>query len=570
MIRVLIFLVLIFALGLGFSWLAERPGELVVTFAGVRYQVTLMVAAVAIVAVVATVMIIWWLLKSLWNSPRAVSRYFRARKRDRGYQSLSTGMIAAGAGDGALAHDMARQASKLLNSDQEPLLHLLEAQASLLDGDHDAARNKFEAMLDDPETRVLALRGLYLEAERLKDHEAARHYAEEAAEQAPQLSWAANATLEMKTASGDWDGALGLLERQKSARRIEKPVYDRRRAVLLTAKAMAVVDGDSVAAKNAALEANRLAPELIPAAATAAAALFRLSDLRKGSKLLETMWKKQPHPDVSEAYVHARAGDSAADRLKRARRLQSIKQNHPESMMAVARAALEAGEFSQARDSVESVLRLQPSEGAYLLLADIEEQETGDQGRIRQWLSAAVRAPRDAAWTADGYVSEVWAPVSPVTGRIDAFEWRVPVERLGPLLEEPDFTRPTESPVAVIAPVVAAQAVPEVEPQPEEEAAEIIDVVEEEEAPVEAVAAVPDDEPVAENGEGVTPEETGGEDQPIAETDGEAEAKTNGTANEADSAEIEDEEALISRQPDDPGVEHDKEDEQAGQRFRLF
>ncbi len=91
MIRVLIFLLVVFCLGLGFAWLADRPGDLVITFSGYEYQVSLMVAAVAGVAVVAVVMIGWWILKSIWNSPRTVNRYFRARRRDRGYQSLSTG-----------------------------------------------------------------------------------------------------------------------------------------------------------------------------------------------------------------------------------------------------------------------------------------------------------------------------------------------------------------------------------------------------------------------------------------------------------------------------------------------
>ena len=50
---------------------------------------------------------------------------------------------------------------------------------------------------------------------------------------------------------------------------------------------------------------------------------------------------------------------------------------------------------------------------------------------MRDWLSRAVRAPKDAVWTADGYVSEKWLPVSPLSGRIDAFEWKVPVEQLG-------------------------------------------------------------------------------------------------------------------------------------------
>ena len=578
MIRVLFFLVLIFVLGVGFAWLAERPGELVMTVAGVRYEVTLMVAAVAIVAVVAAVMIVWWILKSIWNSPRAVSRYFRARKRDRGYQSLSTGMIAAGAGDAVQAHDMAEQASKLLNADQEPLLHLLEAQALLLDGDHEAARKKFEAMLEDPETEVLALRGLYLEAQRLKDPEAARHYAERAAETAPQLAWAANASLEMKTADADWDGALGLLEKQKSAKRIEKTAYDRRRAVLLTAKAMALLQADPAAAKHAGLEANKLAPDLVPAAVTAAEALFRLNDLRKGSRLLEAVWKKEPHPDVAEAFVHARSGDSAADRMKRARRLQSIKQNHRESMMAVARAAVDAGEFDVARESVESVLRNQPSEGAYLLLADIEERQTGDQGRIRHWLSAAVRAPRDAAWTADGYVSETWAPVSPVTGRLDAFEWRVPVERLGPLIEEAEFD-PAEVPVLASAaekepePVASRAAIPA---PPVETVSEEPEAVAEEPEPAvveeEAVTAEPAESEAPGEPE-PTEEETQPEDTVKAAEEPETKATGNGKAETSDGEEKQEtpeEEAVKPRQPDDPGVDPDKADDESGQRFRLF
>ena len=167
MFRILFYLVVVFVLGLGFAWLAERPGDLAITFSGYRYEVSLMVAAVGIVAIVAAVMILWWLIRSIWTSPYTVARYFRVRRRDRGYQALSTGMIAAGAGDGGLARRMSQQAAKLISADQEPLIHLLDAQAALLDGDRQAARDKFTAMLDDPEMRLLGLRGLYLEAERL-------------------------------------------------------------------------------------------------------------------------------------------------------------------------------------------------------------------------------------------------------------------------------------------------------------------------------------------------------------------------------------------------------------------
>ncbi len=472
MIRVLIFFALVLVLAIGFAWLADRPGELTVTFGGYRYEVSLMVASVAIATLAAAVLLSWWVVAGIWNSPRSLRRYFRARRRDRGYQSLSTGLIAAGAGDSGLARRMHKQASGLLSADQEPLLHLLEAQALLLEGRHDEARRRFEAMAGDPETRLLGLRGLYLEARRQGDHEAARHYAEEAAKTAPQLGWAANSAIGARLLEGDYDGALRLISGQAASGDLPRAEIDRRRAVLLTAKAMALLDSDLATARSAAMEAHRLQPDFVPAAVIAARAAFRHDELRKGSRILEQVWKLSPHPEIAEAYIHARAGDSAQDRLARARRLHSLRPEHAESELALARAAYEAGEYAEARRAVEAAIRMEPRESAYLLLADIEEADTGDQGRIREWLARAVRAPRDPAWTADGHVSPRWLPVSPVTGTIGAFEWRVPVERLGPVIESdasgaPPITEPAALEAAAPKEQETASAPPEpAPPQP--------------------------------------------------------------------------------------------------------
>lgn len=546
MFRILFYLVVVFLLGLGFAWLAERPGDLVVTFAGYRYEVSLMVAAVAIVAIVAAVMILWWLIRSIWTSPYTVARYFRVRRRDRGYQALSTGMIAAGAGDGGLARRMSQQAAKLISSDQEPLIHLLDAQAALLDGDRQAARDKFTAMLDDPEMRLLGLRGLYLEAERLGEREAARHYAERAVENAPQLEWAVNAALEGKTGEGDWDGALKLLDSRKASGKDARESVASRRAVLLTAKAMDVLDADPQAARTTALEAHKLRPDFVPAAVTAARALFRQNELRKGSKVLETVWKKEPHPEVADAYIHARPGDSTQDRLARAKKLQSLKRNNVESALVVGRAALDAGEYRLARESCEAAARLGPRESVYLLMADIEEAETGDQGRVRQWLAKALRAPRDPAWVADGYVAERWAPVSPVTGKLDAFEWRMPMERLAQVVEgEEDFSP---------APAIAA-------PKEEEEA--------DEPAKVEAETVVIEAEPV----EVEKPKEA----EP-ADAAAEAVAKPEKPEPPAETAPVNGQKAASAKKdnpakpplPDDPGVDPDDKDSSTQSPFRLF
>lgn len=447
MLRVLFYLAIVAALGFGFAWLADRPGELDVTFAGNHYNVPLITAVAGIVAIVAAILILWWLIKSIIQSPYTLRRHFRARKRDRGYQSLSTGLIAAGAGDAEAARRMTKQAGKLLSSDQEPLIKLLEAQTAMLEGRTEDARKGFEAMVEDPETRLLGLRGLYIEAQRVGARDAARHYAAEAAQQAPQLEWASSSMMGQLCAEGDWDGALKLVDARKQALAHSKDVVKKERAALLTAKAMAVVDVDHAQAKALALEANKLAPDLVPAAVVAARALFADGDVRKGSKILEAAWKRFPQLDIASTYVYARSGDTAQDRLKRAKHLVSLRSNNAEGSLALARAAYEAGDYRLARDNAEQVLRASPRESAYLLLADIEEAETGDQGKVREWLARAVKAPRDPAWTADGYVSEQWSPVSPVTGRLNSFQWKVPVVALAPAIEaeKPEIKGPVEA-----------------------------------------------------------------------------------------------------------------------------
>ena len=424
MIRIFFYFVLVLGLAYGFSWLADRPGELTIVWQGQQIEMSIMVATTILVSLFAAIMILWWLVRTVWTSPRSLNRYFRARKRDRGYQALSTGLIAASAGDAALARKMNARAKSLLSADQEPLIHLLEAQASLIEGRNDEARRKFEAMAEDPETRELGLRGLYLEAKRLGAEEAASQYAERAAEKAPQLPWAAEATLEAKIKLGLFDEALQLLDQQRLAGAVGKDEANRKKAVLRTARAASRLDSDPKTAADDAQAALRLVPELVPAAIIAAKALYRDNIERKASAILERVWKINPHPDIAATFVNGVGGLSATERLKRAERLESSQPEAYESLEAVASAALDTRDFTLARSKAHAAARVEMRESIFLLLADIEEADTGDQARVRHWLAMARRAPQDPAWIADGFVSRTWLPISPVTGRIDAFEWR--------------------------------------------------------------------------------------------------------------------------------------------------
>lgn len=423
MIRLVLFLILLAAIAFGASWLADRPGEVALVWQGWRVETTVPVALAALAVVTGVLLLLWRLLSFLVRSPALVAAFSRRRRREKGWKAVTRGLLAVGIGDHAAVRHARAEAVKLLP--HEPLTHLLTAQAAQLDNNHEVAVAAFRAMVDDPATRLLGLRGLHMEARKAGDKVAAYAIAEEAAAAAPALGWAAEAVIEARCAGGDYAGARAVLERQMAQKGIDKTQYRRRKAVLLAAEAVALEHTDPLVAREKAMEAVRLAPTLVPAAACAGRLLGAAGELKKAAKVVETAYSTNPHPELADVEAYLRPGDAAQDRLKRIRMLVNRAPSHRESAIALARAAIDAHEFAQARMVMEPLIA-EPSQRVCLLMAELEAAEHADIGKAREWTARAVRANRDPAWIADGIVSDRWAPLSPVTGKLDAFVWDVP------------------------------------------------------------------------------------------------------------------------------------------------
>lgn len=424
MIRVLFFVALLILLALGAHWLADRPGDVVITWQGYRVETSVAVAAVAVLAFGVGVALVWSVVRLVLRLPSLIAIASRDRRRAQGYQAISRGMIAIGAGDPVVARREAAQARRQLGA--APLALLLEAQTAQITGDGAGAEAAFKEMLSEPQTRVLGLRGLFVEARRRGDEAAAIAYAQEAAKLAPGADWAMEAALIESSRRGDYATARTLVDRRAGLRLLARDEGKRARAALNAAQARDLAETAPAQALDLALDAVKLNPGLVPAATLAGRLLSRRGDLRKAMKVLEAAWKLNPHPDLAEAYLDVRPGDSTRDRLARARTLEKLKPGHAESRLAVAQAAIAALEFAQARDALRPLIEDRPTARVYLAAAELEEAEHGPSGRSREWLARAARAPRDPVWVADGVVSRTWQPISPVTGRIDAFVWMTP------------------------------------------------------------------------------------------------------------------------------------------------
>jgi HemY protein len=482
--RIILFLVLIALAAAGAAWVADQSGGIALTWRGWRVETSLPVFALALGITIVAAMLVWSTLSALWRTPGRIRRARRERRHARGRHAITHGLLAIGHGDSvsARAHaDVARR-----HAAHDPLSLLLHAQSAQLEGDREGAKAAFRAMAEREDTRLLGLRGLFIEAQRADDPVSAVMIAEEAVKLSSGSTWASQAVLGFRCAKGDWSGALSILDNNLASGLIDKSVWRRQRGVLLTARALELETIDRDLSRDSVMEAVKLAPTLVPAAVLASKYESEAHQVRRAMRIVEAAWLAQPHPDLAEAYAHVRLGDAARQRLVRVETLAAKAPGHIEGALAVARAAIDASEFARAREALAPFVA-EPTQRVAMLMAEIERTEHGDSGRARAWTLRAVRARHDPVWTADGYVSDRWRPVSPVSGRLDAFQWQTPLAAL-----------PSDKSAAIEAKEfeAAMSAPPRVEP-PRESAAEI--------SPAAAQDNLPDNFPASTRAAGPSP-----------------------------------------------------------------
>lgn len=453
MIKLVLRFLLLAAVAAFFAWLADNPGTVSLVWKGKQITTSVVAGFALLLVLLAILWFAWTLVHRVWRSPRAVGSFFRSRSNRKAYDSLSRGIIAAGAGDAAAAAKHATIAGKGLRD--EPLSIVLAAQAAQLQGNRAEVKRIFEQMSKSPATEALGLRGLFVEARQAGDIAAARRHAERALGLNPRLAWASDAVLQLQTLSKDWQGAANTIAQRAKSGLMSAADANARQAIVLTARALDLEDREPVQALDLATRALKLDPGLVPASLVAARRQIANGSPRKATKILREAWARSPHPDLAEIFARMAPGEGPEARFERLRDLTGAEPRSLEGAFSLARAAAAAQRWDAARKLLEPYLASRPEARLCALMADIEEAN-GDKGRAREWLARAIAAPRDPMWVADGVASHRWSAVSPTTGDITTCEWKRPYDT-------PDEALPArgETPVSAVAapaPRLAAQA----------------------------------------------------------------------------------------------------------------
>ncbi len=509
LLKIALFICVVAAGTWGTGFLMETDGGIRVSIAGSEYTLGALESVLGLILL----MVAGWILFKLiglfvafvrfaLGDTTALNRFFDRRRERKGYDALAEGMMALASGESKLAMAKATKADRLL---QRPdLTTLITAQAAEQAGDKAKATEAYKRLLTDEKTRFVGVRGLMKQKLEDGDTDTAMKLAEKAFALKPKHVETQDVLLKLQAGAHDWAGARKTLGAKMKHGGLPRDVHKRRDAVLALGAARDILNSDKpVEARLSAMEANRMSPDLIPAAVMAADGYITEKKPKNATRILKKAWAAQPHPELAAAFARIHPNESPKDRIHRFSALTGQHLDHPETRMLNAELRIAAEDFPEARKALGDLAETDPTARSLAIMAAIERGSGADDAVVKGWLARALTAPRGPQWVCEkcDKAHATWDPVCSGCGSLDTFSWRT-TEDLGTPLPSG----------AEMLPLIVGQIAP-----PEEG----VDITDQSDDGVEALTDSDEIPQEAEQSEEAQPEADDADDQvtPIANAD---------------------------------------------------
>ena len=434
LIKILIFVAMVMLISFGAGRLMEAQGGVMIQYAGLELSFGALQAALLVLGLLVS---FWLVLKLLGlvvallrfinGDETALSRYFDRNRERRGFEALSDGLMALASGDGRDAMAKARKADRLLN--RPDLTNLIMAQAAVANGDRQTAKATYKKLLKDPKTRFVGTYGLLQQHLQDGDTEVALKLAEHAFALKPRHGETQDVLLKLQAGQEDWRGVRTTLTAKLKHGSLPKDVHKRRDAVFALSQSRDLrAEGKLEEAQIYAVEANRLAPGLVPAALLSAEGHREQNNVKQASRILRAAWQLAPHPDLAAGFAALAPDEASVARLKRFGQFTKGTESHPETKMLMAELYVAMADFDAARQALGDLAKTDPTMRALTILAAIERGDGADDQSVRRLLTQAISAQRDPQWICDncGHVHHDWEPVCLNCEAIDSIAWKRP------------------------------------------------------------------------------------------------------------------------------------------------
>ncbi|MEM1036950.1 MAG: heme biosynthesis HemY N-terminal domain-containing protein [Pseudomonadota bacterium] len=397
MIVLFLILLLIVVAGIFVLWASRLPGGLTLDLGnGAVYEFEVVYAILAIILLGAAIALVWSFLTGLVTLPARFSRSRKASKIESANKALADGLLAAEAGDVALAKKMAKKSAQYASDDRMKLL--LEARTAEISDDWSGAERAWGQLARLPGGQLAGLRGAASAASARGDTLSAETRAREALELKTTAEWPFNTLFDSQVAAGHWRAALEALILGEKRGHISGDSLRRRRAVLYTALSTELTNEQRKDAQRLLAEAIKAAPGFPAAAWHGARHLMGDRKIKSAQGVLELGWKARPHPALAQLSRRLSAEDGEKSANARLKSLIATNPDHRESRILKSELAMADKDWLSAVKELALLVEEKPTARLCLLLANALDGY-GDTDEAARWRAMAATAAREPEWS---------------------------------------------------------------------------------------------------------------------------------------------------------------------------
>ena len=353
-----------------------------------------------------------------------ISQKFKLKER--GYSSFVKGMLALANKDFKKAATESNIAEKYLDNDTSLVL-LLKSEIYKIDKKYSELNNIYEEMIKHESTKNLGFRGLMEHYLRSQDYHHAFIYAEKLFSNNPYVEKIYDTLVNILIKTNNWQQLLNISERALSKKIIDKNISNINKSIAYYEISKIKQYSDINESINFIKKSLKLRKFFPPYVRLYLILLIQNSEFNLAKKYFKKMWLENPHPELKDitSFLAKELKIKKSDLVKY---IISSNQNNYESQVMLIENYIFENNWEDARKQIQSLLNAKPKKEVCLLMAKIEEGESGDIQKANAWSLRAKSGLEKEIWVCfiSKQMQKEWSSISE-SGHFNSLEWRHPV-----------------------------------------------------------------------------------------------------------------------------------------------
>ena len=350
----------------------------------------------------------------------------KLQNKEKGYNAFVSGMIALANKDYKRAILESKKISNHLD-DNPSLALLLKSEIFKVEKKYDELSLVYEDMSKNKHTENLGYRGMMEQYLRAQDYHHAFIYGERLFNNNPFIEKIYDTLVSIIAKTNNWQQLLIISDRAFSKKIIDKKIYEENKSIgffeIAKIKQLSEIE-ESLKYMQKALKLRKNFPPYIKLYINL---LIQNKNYNLAKKFIKKAWNELPHAEYKESILSL-AAYLEIEMLELVKYIAGASYKSEETIILMVEAFIESKKWDDARNQIKDLLDVRPKKEVCLLMAKIEEGDSGDVQKINAWTQRAKDGAANNIWicTISKKSQQTWSSVSEA-GYFNSLEWRQPI-----------------------------------------------------------------------------------------------------------------------------------------------